>query len=406
MTAFAHHPGEPHSKKRWHQPSSRIGGYAMVALVALGALLALASHLADAASRQRMAAVDWEIHTLEVLETTARLRHSAVTTINKERGYLLTGDESYIAEYATSSASMRDDLDKLARQVLDNSAQSQRLAGIEARTDYHLGVLDRMISLAQDGRTAAAIARVRANEGRNSIDAIMADIDSFELAERALLAERVAAAERARARSDLMEKAMGIVGLLLLVLGTLAAIALRRSLARESAATNELRRIALTDELTGLANRRELLNSLDRMIASAKRSGRPLSLAILDIDRFKRVNDTYGHPAGDEVIKTVGNIATQVMREQDLIGRLGGEEFVVVFPDIEAERALEACERLRRAIADTPIVVESGVILKVTLSSGLAQFRDGDDRTTLIARADEALYEAKEGGRDQVRLAA
>ena len=142
------------------------------------------------------------------------------------------------------------------------------------------------------------------------------------------------------------------------------------------------------------------------MIASAKRSGRPLSLAILDIDRFKRVNDTYGHPAGDEVIKTVGNIATQVMREQDLVGRLGGEEFVVVFPDIEAERALEACERLRRAIADTPIVVESGVILKVTLSSGLAQFRDGDDRTTLIARADEALYEAKEGGRDQVRLAA
>lgn len=378
----------------------------MATLVLLGMLLGVSSWLTNNAARERAAATDWEIHTLEVLETTAHLRNSAVTTINKERGYLLTGDESYLEEYRESREEMRADIAELSRQIADNPDQAGRLARIEGRTDYHLGILDRMIALAQDGQTEEAIARVKANEGRNSIEAIMAEIDTFEAAERDLLAGRTLAADDARRHSDLMEQLMGFVGLALLFLGTLAAIALRRSLAREGVAAAELRRIALTDELTGLANRRELLASLDRMIASAKRSERPLSIAILDIDRFKRVNDTYGHPAGDEVIKTVGHIATQVMRDQDLVGRLGGEEFVIVFTDTDAQQAIEACERLRRAVADTSILVERGVVLNVTLSSGLAQYRDGDDRTTLIARADEALYEAKEGGRDQVRLAA
>ena len=406
MSAFAPSLHHPPAKKRWHQRSSRLGTYAVAALVVLGALLAISSHMTDAASRESAAAIEWEMHALEVLETTARLRHSAVVTINKERGYLLTGDESYVTEYSASRDSMRRDIAELARQVSDNAQQSRHVARIEERAEYHLDVLDRMVALGQAGRPDEAIARVRANEGRNSIESIMEQLDEFELAERALLAERTDAANAARARSDRMEKVLGMAGLAILVLGALAAIALRRSLHREGEAHAELHRIALTDELTGLANRRELLNSLDRMIAAAKRSGRPLSLAILDIDRFKRVNDTYGHPAGDEVIKTVGHIATQVMRDQDLVGRLGGEEFVVVFPDCNPEEAFEACERLRNAIAAATIIVDAGVSLNVTLSSGIASLREGGDRTTLIARADEALYEAKEGGRDQVRLAA
>ena len=162
----------------------------------------------------------------------------------------------------------------------------------------------------------------------------------------------------------------------------------------------------MTDELTGLANRREALAAIDRMIAAARRYNRPLTLAILDIDRFKLVNDSHGHPAGDEVIRAVAEAAAKIMREHDLVGRLGGEEFIMAFPDCATSAAMAACERLREAIAQTPIILESGAALTVTISFGVARLSDSESRTTLIGRADQALYFAKKGGRNQVQLAA
>lgn len=191
-----------------------------------------------------------------------------------------------------------------------------------------------------------------------------------------------------------------------MVLAGFAVIAVRRAVEAEERIRRELMRRAMTDELTGLANRREFMASLDRAIAAARRNRRPLALAILDIDHFKRVNDTYGHPAGDAVIRTVASTAVDIMRGQDTVGRLGGEEFAVVLPDCSGDNAFAACERLRVAMREADLEMETGENISVTLSTGIAVFAKDDSAEAMIARADAALYDAKNGGRDRVLLAA
>lgn len=363
------------------------------------------SILAFESNREQIIADQWESKTRDVLSETAALKLANLATVRGERGFLLTGDPTFLEPYTEGRTEALQRLDRLEAMTGNNREHRQRVLALRLLVELNLESIERAIAMRQNGASQFDIERQREGYGRAMIDDIMAQIDVVEEAERALLAQRTARAEAASTRESVFVRILGIVGVMLLLLGGLFALALRRSLSREALAMEKLRRIAQTDELTGLANRREILNGLDRMIASSRRHGRPLSLAILDIDHFKRVNDTYGHPVGDEVIKAVGHALTQIMRDQDLVGRLGGEEFVVAFPDCDAGSAVTACERLRQAIGGLDIVIEGGPVLKITLSSGVAEFRTEDDRTTLIARADEALYYAKEGGRDQVRLA-
>ncbi len=173
---------------------------------------------------------------------------------------------------------------------------------------------------------------------------------------------------------------------------------------RETA--ERLRLSATTDELTGLANRRAFLHALEIELARSRRSGSPLSVAVADVDFFKRVNDRHGHGGGDDVLRALARIAEQSMRTGDLVGRLGGEEFAILMPDTDEIQARVACERLRGAVSGRTIRLESGEDVAVTLSTGVALLAAGDDRERLVKRADTALYQAKEGGRNQVRMAA
>jgi len=161
--------------------------------------------------------------------------------------------------------------------------------------------------------------------------------------------------------------------------------------------------LASTDELTGLHVRRLILQRLKQEVRRWQRYGQHLSVAMLDLDHFKRVNDTHGHAAGDEVLRAVGRILReQLRRDLDLAGRFGGEEFMVLFPSTREGGAEVACERLRRAFADARIPVD-GAELSVTVSIGLAGCeRRRETALSLIKRADAALYRAKEGGRDRV----
>lgn len=162
----------------------------------------------------------------------------------------------------------------------------------------------------------------------------------------------------------------------------------------------EVARMADTDSLTGLANRRSLTKSLAREVARSERTGEPLSLAVLDIDHFKRINDTFGHLAGDEVLRTVAQAMAAHVRDVDIVARYGGEEFAVVLPNCSSEGALTVVERVRAAIAS------STDLTKVTASAGVATVAgSGSDGEALMAAADEALYEAKRSGRDKVTLA-
>jgi diguanylate cyclase (GGDEF)-like protein len=385
---------------------ARLGNLALAALLLMAVLLALFVSLTISASSLQSQSQQTANHTREVLLQSARIRNAANETVRGERGYLLTSNREFLQPYDYGRTQLAQALAQLEGLTRDNPPQADRVAMLHALSDQFLATVAQIVALEQNGQHSAAVRHVRTGEGRLAILAMLKQLDAIEAVERELLAQRNAVTASAERRLRNLITLLGSIGVLLLALGVFATFALRRSLAREAMTSAELRRLATTDELTGLANRRELFASLDRMIATARRSGRPLSLAILDIDCFKLVNDLHGHPAGDEVIRRVSEMALAMMREQDLVGRLGGEEFVIVFPDCEATFALSASERLREGIAALPILLPNGKALQITLSFGVAQLHTADDRTTLIARADEALYRAKKGGRDQVQLAA
>ena len=163
--------------------------------------------------------------------------------------------------------------------------------------------------------------------------------------------------------------------------------------------------MALTDELTGLYNRRYVSAHLGELVARlAEGGGAGTAVMLLDIDHFKLVNDRYGHPAGDEVLRELAGRVLRQVRSVDLVGRLGGEEFIVVTPETNLAGAIVVAERIRAAVAGEPFVLHDGAgVLPVTISIGVAVTAGADDKPeTLLKRADDALYDAKNAGRNRV----
>lgn len=165
----------------------------------------------------------------------------------------------------------------------------------------------------------------------------------------------------------------------------------------------ELRMLATTDPLTGVNNRRKFLETSERELARCERYNHPLCLLMLDADHFKSVNDNHGHDVGDKVLKLLSDICMRELRDVDVFGRFGGEEFVAALPETNMETALEVAERLRESLAAAEIPVTGGAPLKFTVSIGAAE-RTKNDKSVhdLLNRADGALYQAKESGRNKV----
>lgn len=170
----------------------------------------------------------------------------------------------------------------------------------------------------------------------------------------------------------------------------------------ESAMYEEVYQLAITDNLTQLNNRRELDKELSAECGRVRRHGRHLSLMLLDIDFFKRVNDTHGHPAGDAVLAQLGALLRERVREQDVAARIGGEELAVLMPETDLRGAIALAEDVRVAIARMVIDLADGPI-GVTVSIGCAEYGPQDaDPAAFFARCDEKLYAAKSAGRDRV----
>ncbi len=164
-----------------------------------------------------------------------------------------------------------------------------------------------------------------------------------------------------------------------------------------------LRRAATTDALTGLANRASFLEIADREVAASARAGRPTGVAVFDLDDFKAINDRYGHATGDEVLRVVAHAARTHVRDGDLVGRLGGEEFGLLLPGAGLEVAHEAVERVRAAVRDAVATGPSGEPLRVTGSFGVAAAEaDASDASRAVHRADQAMYRVKRAGGDAV----
>ncbi|MFT7465435.1 MAG: two-component system cell cycle response regulator [Pseudohongiellaceae bacterium] len=194
--------------------------------------------------------------------------------------------------------------------------------------------------------------------------------------------------------SDYLLKSCGVPELLARV----------RNLVRMKVLQDELTKASQTDALTQLANRRFGVKRLAEEMERARRYGRELSVVIIDIDHFKNVNDTLGHQAGDEVLVSVSSELSNILRKSDCAIRWGGEEFLFVFPETDANEAASIVNRLRAHLEGHPIAVTANEAstVPVTVSGGVAQLGDDDTLETLVDRADQALYRAKETGRNRL----
>ncbi|MFY9841735.1 MAG: GGDEF domain-containing protein [Terriglobales bacterium] len=166
----------------------------------------------------------------------------------------------------------------------------------------------------------------------------------------------------------------------------------------------KLLQLATSDPLTGLFNRAYVDDRFAIELSRARRYGKPLTIAVIDADRFKSLNDTHGHSAGDLVLRKIGAVLRDSFRQSDTAGRYGGEEFVVILPETDIDTAQRKLESLRELVAGTPVALPArGAKVQVTISAGLASFpQDGDDTARLFALADDRMFQAKKEGRNRV----
>jgi diguanylate cyclase (GGDEF)-like protein len=183
-------------------------------------------------------------------------------------------------------------------------------------------------------------------------------------------------------------------------------LAAQAGVALENARLHDLvQRQAITDDLTGLVNRRRFLAVLDAEVERAAQFGSGIGIVLIDLDDFKGVNDRFGHHSGDRVLAAFGSLLREHIRDVDLAARLGGEEFALLLPEVEGRDAVLVAERLRRSLAERPIVSVEGNALSSTASFGVAQYRPGDTGEDLLRLADDALYRAKGEGKNRVCVA-
>jgi len=204
-----------------------------------------------------------------------------------------------------------------------------------------------------------------------------------------------------RNRIYLAAAAIGILLLFLLIISFIS-----KSFVKDlKEAERKLVEMATLDPLTGLFNRREALRRIGEELSRADRISKPTSVVMIDIDFFKKINDTYGHAAGDDVLKELSRRMRKAVREYDIVCRFGGEEFLVVTPEAEVETARSVAERLRIAAEGISVTSADGSAIRFTISAGVAQRKADEDIDRLIGRADAALYDAKAAGRNRVNVA-
>jgi len=167
--------------------------------------------------------------------------------------------------------------------------------------------------------------------------------------------------------------------------------------------TSALRRLAEMDPLTSVFNRRAFLTLLDKAISQARRTQSELPVLVIDLDHFKRINDTWGHQCGDDVLRHFVGLAVSCLRKEDVMGRLGGEEFAIVLPNATPDGARVVAERLCALVAERPVMTEHGPIA-VTVSVGVTQCTVGETPEVVLHRADAAMYQAKQRGRNRVEV--
>jgi diguanylate cyclase (GGDEF)-like protein len=339
-------------------------------------------------------------------------------------------DQAFAINAEAIEALRRSDVsDRLASALIDRAqlmAASRRNAAAQPLLDEARALLFRSDELRLRMRFHSVAADVYASLGRFR-EAHAALLELVQLRQRyddqrlsrqlaaqrgRLESQRMAAdLERARREGEMHRAALAQaeqsarLQTALVLLSGLVVVVVLVALARIARRSRRDATLAQTDFLTGIQNRRRITELGQRLLAACRERGDPFSVLLLDLDRFKSINDDYGHQAGDRALRAVADELKRHLRRGDELGRYGGEEFAVVLPATSTERALAIAERLRAAIA-TLASDALGLDQRLTVSVGVASARSERDFAELVSRADDALYAAKETGRDRVALAA
>ncbi len=274
-----------------------------------------------------------------------------------------------------------EDSDRLAADYLPRARLSDEIRDAGAQLSRELSSVAGAIAEAQKNQAAYGETLAEAGEELSSGADVHATIQSLARATQKVSAENTALEQRLSESTREVSK-------------------LREHL-------EQVRREAMTDALTKLANRKAFDDELERQCAVAAQGHTSLSLAVLDIDHFKRFNDTWGHQTGDQVIRYVASVLSRLATPPRVAARYGGEEFALIFPNEQAQTVIESLETTRREIASRALKRRSTNedLGAVTISIGLAHWRPGESPTCLIERADEALYASKRGGRNRLTVA-
>ena len=399
VNAFRHFPGVP--------PTSNWRGRILIGFVAvLAALLAAASFFANRSATERAVAETQRLHAFEVLSATDELKIATLGMVRGERGFVISGNPEYLEPYLASEPIARAELERLKVMLSDSPTQADYLKRVEDEFNHYADWSINVIESKQRSLKQDKAANIGLDEGRNSLETILGNLKKIEAQEQAILARHALKSNERASENERFQYLLSVIGIILIALSVIATIGLRRALKTEAATRAELHRLATTDDLTGVANRREFFRALEQSIELARERQQTLAIAIFDIDHFKRINDLFGHPAGDAVIRTIAALALDTVRANDIVSRIGGEEFALLLPECMPGDAYTVCERLRMVVAQANLELETGDAISVTVSTGLATLETKDDARSLIARADAALYEAKNKGRDRVLMAA
>lgn len=286
--------------------------------------------------------------------------------------------------------------------ITDDNPNNIKVAGSTIAT------IGYKIAIAQSGKDAIEFARKKQPD-LIILDIMMADMDGFTVCRK--LKEDIETVDipviflTAKNDNETIRKGfeIGAVDFITKPFNTHELLARVKVHAELQQHKKALKRLASIDELTGLDNRRVFFEKATNELLRVERYKRSLSVMLYDIDNFKRINDTYGHPFGDVVLRHVAEITKQTFREVDMFGRIGGEEFAVMVPETNLEGAITAAERFRKAIEELEIKAENGDIVKLTISLGVSMYpSNGCDLLTLIKAADIALYQAKHNGKNQI----
>ena len=319
------------------------------------------------------------------------------------RAYVITGRDEYLEPDADLRDELQRRLTELRQLTADDAQQSTYARVLDSIARDKLEEIEQTIAARRAGGFEAAARRLDTDPGRRLMAAMHTVAGAMERADLEILDTRVT--QYARERTESLIALWMLTGIA--SFGTMtAAWQLTRDIRRLRSKEHDLQFEASHDALTGLHNRRRFEEALREAITSAPASAARFALVMGDLDRFKEVNDTLGHQAGDQVLQVVAARLRDGFRDIDTVARVGGEEFAALLRGLDAGAAWQAAERARESIASAPINltgVYRGRTVAITISMGLALFpEDGVSDTALIDAADRALYAAKEAGRNRV----